>query len=216
MIILEDYSGCLVFFDKNLNYISRFDAKLNDYNDMTVDEDTNDIYLVKCVGKSDIKVIDYETKKGKPLNWLNSMPLNDETFKPRFIRVANNQIFIVNLSSPKIDQNSRELIETTFGESYIYILDKNPFNLKHLIDLKKYTLYQPWNLIVDKNSNIYTTVSQMNDKKYISNERFLCKFNKNGDPLDSMPLKHTYLSNDIIFLDDKLLFFNENNMILYA
>ena len=92
--------------------------------------------------------------------------------------MANNQIFIVNLCSLRVDQDSRELFETTLGESYIYVLDKNPLRLKNLIDLKNYAMYQPWNLIIDKNSNIYTTVSQLDGKKFISKERYLCKFNK--------------------------------------
>ena len=130
--------------------------------------------------------------------------------------MANNQIFIVNLCSLRVDQDSRELFETTLGESYIYVLDKNPLRLKNLIDLKNYAMYQPWNLIIDKNSNIYTTVSQLDGKKFISKERYLFKFNKDGDVLDCCRLEHTYLSNDMILVDDKLIFFKENFMNVYA
>jgi hypothetical protein len=185
---------------------------------MTVDEDTNDIYFVKCVGISDIKFFDYNNERMKALDWKSSKQLKiDDSFKPRFIRVLNNQIFIVNASSIQIDFEKRILKDTpSFGESYIYILDKNPFKFKLLIDLRRYAFSQPWNLIVDKDLNIYTTVYQINERKYIENKRYLCKFNKSGDLTDSVPLEHTYLSNDMIFVEDKIIFFKENEMIVYT
>ena len=92
------------------------------------------------------------------------------------------------------------------------------YYLKHLIVLKNYAMCQPWNLIVDKNSNIYTTVAQIDEKKFISKDRYLCKLNKHGDMLDCCQLEQTYLSlsNDMIFLDDKLIFLKENEIIIYS
>ena len=181
---------------------------------MAIDEDTDTvIYLVKCVGESSFKIIDYKNKIEKPFERTNIEQLKG--FKPRFIRVVNNQIFIINLCCALIDQNNRERVVDEFGGSLIYIFDKNLFKLKMKIDLEKYTMYQPWNLIVDKDSNIYTTVSEIKEKKFISKERFLCKFDKNGNQLVVIPLKHTFLSNDMIFTEDKLVFFKENEIVFY-
>ncbi len=110
----------------------------------------------------------------------------------------------------------REIIECQLGESYIYILNKYTFDIKVFIDLNKYAKCQPWNLIIDKDSNIYTTCSSIDNKRIISNERYLIKLDKDGGELLTIQLKHNYLSNDMIYIDDKLIFFKENEMIIYT
>ena len=206
ILILVD-SG-LVLLDKNLNEISKYPCELIGYNDMAIDEDTV-IYLVKCVGESSIKIVDYKNKIEKQFERSNIEQLKG--FKPRFIRVVNNQIFIISTCSLRIDQDNKQLIEELFGESRIYIFDKNSFNLKHFLNLKEIGMYQPWNLMIDKNSNIYTTAYHIDRKK-----RILCKFSIDGKLLDNIDLEHTYLSNDIIFTDDNFIFFKESEISVYS
>ena len=206
IIVLVD-SG-LVLLDKNFNEISKYPCKLIGYNDMAIDEDTV-IYLVKCVGESSIKIIDYKNKIEKQFEKSKIEQLKG--FKPRFIRVVNNQIFIISTCSLRIDQDNKQLIEELFGESRIYIFDKNSFNLKHFLNLKEIGMYQPWNLMIDKNSNIYTTAYHIDRKK-----RILCKFSIDGTLLDDIDLEHTYLSNDIIFTNDNFIFFKESEISVYS
>ena len=215
VLIVDNEIGCLGIYDKDLNIKERIGVELRDYNDMAVDEDTNDVYLVKCVGETDIKVIDYKNKKVKPIEWNRDPELKAKEFKPRFIKVFKNEIFIVNACSIRFQPDNREIIETTIGESYIYVLDKLTFRLKHLIDFKNYALCQPWGLIVDKDSNIYTTALQLNERKYLSKERFFCKLNKGGDLTECTPLCNCTLPNDIIKANDKLIFLYEDEIIFY-
>jgi hypothetical protein len=71
--------------------------------------------------------------------------LKSDKFKPRFIRVLKNRIFILNACSIRVNQETRELIETTFGESIIYVLDKATKEIKLKIDLNTFAqVKQRW------------------------------------------------------------------------
>jgi hypothetical protein len=214
IIIIDNKTGNLHFFNDNFNGLKKFDLNLIDFNDMAIDEDTNDVYLVKCIDQSRIMAFNYLTKKLKDI-YLNSKQIDDKKFKPRFIRVVNNQIFIVNACSLRINKETREIQESTFGESLIYILDKTTLDVKNIIDFNKYAMCQPWSLIVDKDSNIYTTVSSINDKKFISKERYLCKLNNCGDLLESCSLRTDILPNDIFYLNPQFFLFKENYKFVY-
>ena len=216
ILLVDSSTGSLVIFQKDFIQYDSYNLELNNYCDMAIDEDMNEIYFVKCIDHSDIKVFDYNNKKEKPIEFYKSELKKSEKFKPRFIKVNGSEVFIINACSIEIDADSREIKNVIFGESFIYVLDKNSYLVKICVNLKNYAMCQPWNLIVDKDSNIYTTVSQINEKKFISKERFLCKLNKDGDMLDCCQLEHTYLSNDMILVDNKLIFFKENLMNIYA
>jgi hypothetical protein len=215
LLLVDNTGGYLMVFDKNFIQTRLAYLGLFDYNDMAIDEETDDVYFVKCVKVSNIKVYDYKNVKEKSINWRKNDLLKSE-FKPRFIRVVHDKIFIVNACSVLIDKDTREIIECQLGESYIYVLNKYSFDIKVFIDLNIYAMCQPWNLIIDKDSNIYTTCSSIENKRTISNERYLIKLDKDGGQVSSIKLEHNYLSNDMIFIDDKLVFFKENEMIIYT
>jgi hypothetical protein len=218
ILIFDNSDGKIKIYkhsNKGLEHVDSIKTNLKDFNDMTVDEDTNDIYFVKCVGNSDIKVICNKTRKIKPVQWAVG-ELKKDNFKPRFIKVLQNRIFIVNACSFRIDSQTGEIGETTFGESYIYVLDKKTFEVKNLIDFKTYGFYQPWSLIVDIELNIYTTLSQINDRKFISEERYLCKLNRGGDIEGCFKYSPSKLPNDIFYLNEKLMIFNENEINIFS
>jgi hypothetical protein len=214
LLVVDNANGDLIIFDNNFKQTRREYLELFDYNDMAIDEETNDVYFVRCVRFSNVKVYDYNNRKERTIDWRKKDLLSNK-FKSRFIRVVHGRIFIVNACSLAIDKDTNEIIEPLFGESYIYVLDKYSFDVKVFLDLNNYAMCQPWNLIIDKDLNIYTTCALIENKRYISSERYLCKFDKGGDPQSSIPLKHNYLSNDMIFIDDKLVFYKENEMIIY-
>lgn len=216
LLLVNGKDGYLIVFDKKFIQTRRVGLGLFDYNDMAIDEETEDVYFVKCVERSNIKVYDYKNYKEKIINWSKTNLLKSEKFKPRFIRVGHDKIFIVNACSVLIDKKTREIKNSQLGENHIYVLDKNSFDIKVFIDLNERNMCQPWNLIIDKDSNIYTTCSLIENKRIISNERYLIKLDKDGGEILSIKLEHTYLSNDMIFIDDKLVFFKENEMIIYT
>jgi hypothetical protein len=214
ILITDDEKDLLFLFDEKFNVKDFNKYGLVSYNDMTVDEETNDIYSVRCIGKSDIKVIDYKTKSLKKIEWNTNEFLRSEKFKPRFIRVVKDRIFIVNASSVNVNLDTREY-RVEFGESYIYILDKDSFKIKNFIDLSTHDFCQPWNLIIYNDLNVYTTVSIIIDKKYISTGRFLIKLDGDNDK-KSDALMCSSLSNDAFIIKDKLLLFIENKFNLYS
>jgi hypothetical protein len=214
ILITDDEKDSLFLFDENFNIKDFHKFGLVSFNDMTVDEETNDIYSVRCIGKSDIKVIDYKTKSLKKIEWNKNESLTSEKFKPRFIRVVKDRIFIVNASSVNVNLDTREY-RVEFGESYIYILDKDSFKIKNFIDLKTHDFCQPWNLIIYNDLNVYTTVSIITDKKYISTGRFLIKLDGDSDKKSDARLC-SFLSNDAFIIKDKLLLFIENKFNLYS
>ena len=202
ILIYDNKNNKIDLFNSDFKWMMVY-AFLDDYefSDMCVDEDTNDVYLASCITKSDIYKVNHRTKQSDFIE-----ATDHKNFKPRFIRAINGQIIVVNACSIRFQPDNREIIETTFGESIIYIFDKQPFQIKHLIDFKNYALCQPWGLIVDKDSNIYTTVCQLNEQKFFSKERLFCKLNKGGDLLDSIPLCNYTLPNDIIKINDRVIF----------
>ena len=216
ILITDDKKNLLVLYSEDFLKKDYFPFGLVDYNDMTVDEETNDIYIVKCIGKTDIKVIDYKTKHLKKIEWNKDLLLKSEKFKPRFIRVVKDRIFVVNASSICIDPDSR-VHRVEFGESYIYILDKYSFNIIKFIDLNELNFCQPWNLIIDNGLNVYTTVYKLYDNKCVSTGRFLIKIDKSCDNFTkSGDLLSSFLPNDAYIIKDELILFIENKLYLYS
>jgi len=218
VLIFDNHNGKIKAFrivKQSLTAKGSINTNLKDYNDMTVDEDTQDIFLVKCIGnESVIKVI----RENEVVNYrLPDELLKSDKFKPRFIRVLKNRIFILNACSIRVNQETRELIETTFGESIIYVLDKATKEIKLKIDFNTFALCQPWTLLVDENLNMYTTVSSIENNKIISNKRYLCKLNSGGDILDEcQEIKTGNLSNDIFILDNSFIIINENDILGFS
>ena len=75
---------------------------------------------------------------------------------------------------------------------------------------------QPWGLIVDKNLNIYTTVSQIDENQNIINNRLLCKINKAGQAVKLIQLNINFLQNDILFSNNSFYIIKENNIIKFS
>jgi hypothetical protein len=222
VLIFDNHNGKIKAFrivKRSLTPKGSIDTKLKDFNDMTVDEDTQDIFLVKCIGnESVIKVIKEDDVEKKVVNYrLPDELLKSDKFKPRFIRVLKNRIFILNACSIRVDQETREVMDTTFGESIIYVLDKATKEIKLKIDFNTYGLCQPWTLLVDENLNMYTTVSTIDINQIIPNERYLCKLNSGGDIVeDSKEIKTTNLTNDILILDNSFIIINENDILGFS
>ena len=218
-ILIYDSKTCTInLYDSNFtktgNFLIENSQKISNFNisDITIDKETNDIYCVSCFGISSILRIDYLTKETVCLK-----ADSNKFFKPRFIRVVNNQIFIVNLCSLRIDQESREM-ESIFGDSSIHIYDKNPFRIKFSVSLKEYSMCQPWGLVVDKQSNIYTTVSKVNKtKNSVSKGKYFLKLTKNGEYVEETLLneKIDFLCNDMFYLNNMLLIYKENLIYCY-
>ena len=216
IVIYDNKTYCLRVFDSLFKIIRSLSLSENNwktFNDMTVDEDTNDIYFLKCIESSGLLKIDYKEDQFKIVD-LQDERIDKEKFKPRFLRVLNDQIFILNGCSLYIDPDSREF-ENKFGDSLIFIYDKSPCKLKHVVDLKLYAMCQPWNLIFDKESNIYTTVFQINQKQFVSNERYLIKLTKHGDLIATAVLNEiNFLANDIFYSREQFLFYKESCIYL--
>jgi hypothetical protein len=222
VLIFDNYNGKIKAFrivKRSLTSKGSINTNLKDYNDMTVDEDTQDIFLVKCIdNESVIRVIKEDDVEKKVLIYrLPDELVKSDKFKPRFIRVLKNRIFILNACSIRINQETRELIETTFGESFIYVLDKASKEIKFKIDFTKFAFCQPWTLLVDENLNMYTTVSTIDTTQIISNKRYLCKLNRGGDIVEELKeIKTTNLSNDILILDNSFIIINENDILGFS
>ena len=202
VLITDDANGKLLIFDKNFKALTNNDACLQGSSDMTVDEDTNDIYLVKYDGNPHLRVISNHSTKRHQYN------MND--FRPRFIKVANNQIYIVNACSLRFESEKRI---PHFGESSIYIFDKNSYDEpKFKINFNDHQMCQPWTLIIDNNLNIYTTVFKMTEKK----SRYLCKLNKERCVEECLPLDRNLLANDIFYLKKRFLVIEESEINVYS
>lgn len=215
IIVFDEFTGNFHVFSKNFEkklYIIPTNLKF--YNDMTVDLDTNDIYVAKCVQPVNIKVIECNNNDIKDVIWKNGV-VDMHTFYPRTLKVLNDKIYIVNACSFKMNVEARILQDIKFGDSCIYVLDKKSFNLFKKIDLKNYSLLQPWSLIVDQNMNIYTTAYSVDYRKgEISEKRFLCKIWPNGE-LTVRELSRCFLANDMLYVKNSLILFKENEIDLY-
>ena len=205
------------FLNQTVSKKGSLNTELKDYNDMTIDEDTDDIYLLKCINEVNIKVVNGLSKKQniKTLRLPDAL-IKSKEFKPRFMRVLKNRIFLLNACSIRIDPESREK-EVKFGESFIYVLEKETCEIKLFIDLNNYAMCQPWGLIVDQDLNIYTTLYQVNDKKYLSEDRYLCCFNSGGDLKHSSSLKNkdfkaSVCPNDIFISSEVFIVLNVNEI----
>ncbi len=67
IFIFDNFNSKITSFmflnNNKIKWIEVLDTKLKDYNDMTVDEDTNQIYLVKCIDRPKIKLINRLEKR---------------------------------------------------------------------------------------------------------------------------------------------------------
>jgi len=212
ILIFDNKTFNLNLYDSNFKIIKNYKKLFNlNLSDLCIDEDTNDVYLVSSFNKEyKLLKIEHLTKKVLPITVLN------ENFKPRFIRVLNYQIFIVNACSIRV--HNQEKIETNFGESYLYIYNKSSFRLELKIDLNNYSMCQPWGLIVDKNSNIYTTISKIDDKKCISSEKYLLKLDRFGNVSDAIIQLNeiNFLCNDMFLFKNQFVIYKENLIYFYS
>ena len=209
ILIIDNKDGALHIFDYDFNFLSLNNFQLKDYNDMAVDEVTNDIYLIKCFDESSFKVIDYTKRSVKQIDWKKP-----DEFKPKFIKIIKNEILILNVHSIKIDEPTNKF-QNDFGESILFFLNKITFRLLKKIDFTKYGFIQPWALIVDKHFNIYTTAYQLNQMKFVSNMRFLIKLNKDGDLVDCNSLENDCIPKDMIYSNGKLILLEEDFFYIY-
>jgi hypothetical protein len=89
IFIFDNFNSKITSFmflnNNKIKWIEVLDTKLKDYNDMTVDEDTNQIYLVKCIDRPKIKLINRLEKRIETLK-LPAEISSSETFRPKFIK----------------------------------------------------------------------------------------------------------------------------------
>ena len=204
ILITDRSNGKLFVFDNNFDCKSSYDFYLNDYCDMAADEKENNVYLINCQDSPCLVCIDKFQ--------LKHHFFHSGKFKPRFLKVLNDQIYIMTACCLKIDA---EKVSEEFGESKIYILDKlSPtYKIKREIDLSCYQIVQPWTIIVDTKLNIYTTVFQFDENKNLSEKRYLCKINKNGHIVGYVSLEISYLPNDILFSNNGFYIVKENQIL---
>jgi hypothetical protein len=139
-------------------------------------------------------------------------------FKPRSIRVIQDKLIILNACSLRINQDNGAIIEKTYGDSLIYILNKETFEIQKIIDFNnKYV--KPWSLIIDNKSNIYITVNKIDkNRTSVESERYLCKLNENGIILDDdvHKINTKYLQNDLFYSNNAFYFITENSNNKYS
>jgi hypothetical protein len=216
ILITDNSNGCLYIYDNNfLNMQAQLKLDLQNFNDICFDDQNNHVYFVKCVGHSEIKIYLINENIIRTMNksWFYSNP-----FKPRSIKVIQDKVIILNACSLRIDQDNGTIIEKTYGESFIYILNKATFDIQKIIDFNnKYV--QPWSLIIDNKSNIYTTVYK-SDKNgtSVESERYLCKLDENGNILndDVHKINTKYLQNDLFYSNNAFYFITENRISKYS
>jgi aminoglycoside phosphotransferase family enzyme len=75
---------------------------------------------------------------------------------------------------------------------------------------------EPWGLIVDKDLNIYTSVSQIVEKRFIRKERYLCKLNSSGDMIDCIKLHDDIYPRDLLLVNNSLILFDESSIFTYS
>ena len=134
---------------------------------------------------------------------------------PKSIKVFQDKIFIINACSLEIDQDKGKIIDKKFGESSIWILDKKSFSVLLNLNLYRASI-QPWSIIVDNKSNIYTTLFKVNENKCIEKERYLCKINEKGNFLSEQKLMTKYLQNDMFYSNHMFYMINEKSIIKYS
>jgi hypothetical protein len=178
-----------------------FDFNLKRYSDMCLDDLTNDIYFVNFFGRSEIKIVNYDENR---IYQIFKDDLKD--FKPFRIKVVDDQIIILNACSLRINLETRDLIKTAFGGSFIYIFNKHSKEINLKIDLEENGFYQPWCLFVRKNA-IYTTALQCLDTT-ISNERILLKIQNEH----LTPIQIEKINEEIP--NDSCLFTNNNRLVI--
>jgi len=206
ILITDNSNGGLFVFDKYFNYKSNHSFGLYSSCDMAVDEETNIVYLISFIKPPVLRLVDLY-KGSSNGHYL----LFSDKFVPRFIRVLNNQIYIVTACSLKIEPNNT--VSQYSGESKILVLDKQSVECKFTIDLSP-QFSQPWGLIVDKDLNIYTTVFKTDEDDFINN-RYLCKINKHGQGVKLTSIRINYLQNDIHFLQNSFYIIKENQISKY-
>ena len=207
VLVTDDASGDLFIFKNGLPDSSKkIKLFLEKYNDMTVDEETNNIYFVKSIGGSEIKIY-YPA-----INQYDVIKIN---CTPKSIKVFQDKIFVVNICSLHIDQENGKIIAKTLGESSIWVLDKKSFSVILNVRLKE-AFIQPWSIIVDNKSNIYTTLFKVNENKCIEKERYLCKIDEKGNILSEIKLNTKYLQNDMLYSNHIFYMITENNIIKYS
>ena len=69
---------------------------------------------------------------------------------------------------------------------------------------------------MDKDLNIYTSVSQIDEKRFIRKERYLCKLNSSGDMIDCIRLHDDIYPRDLLFVNDSLILLDESSIFTYS
>ena len=212
LLIADTTIGVLYVLNSDFKSQAKIiDYNLKNYADMCIDEETNDIYFVSFMDRSEIKIVNHAT------NSTNQIYRDDwDDFKPFRIKVFDDKIIILNASSLRINQKTRDLIETNLGDSFIFIFEKSTKKLKLKIDLKLFGYYQPWSLFVNKKSNIiYTSVLKSLDGT-ISNERVLLKFqNDDLTPIQIENVNEEFPNDSFLFNNNRLVILKEESINFY-
>ena len=214
ILITDNETGCLNLYNSRFEFETTRNESLGDYCEMTVDNDTDEIYLVKPFGLEYSKgyKIKHLTSSGSKSLRMNNQ--NDsEDFRPRSIKVVDDKIYITNAVSVRLNPVTRQFEETTIGENCIYIFHKSSFELYLKINLNDQQLIQPWSLFVDKNSNIYTTAFML-DNQVVSKERYLFKINEKLENCGAMK-ECNFLTQDLLYFDNKIVAIFETELISY-
>ena len=217
MLITDTSNGTLYIYRHDLVSIRlQVKLKLYDYNDMSFDDEKNDIYFVKCIGNCEITIYMCNQNRIKKIDksWFTN-----NSFRPKSIKVNKDKLYILNACSVRIDQDNGEIIEKTFGDSLIYILNKITFDIQKIIDFNN-EYSQPWSLVIDNELNIYTTLYKINKENHVEiTERYLCKLERNtGIILDNCihKLNTKYLQNDLFYTNNTFYFVTENGINKYS
>jgi hypothetical protein len=207
-IFVGDYKlQRIIVFDENFKYITEFGNDIAKApNTITADKLTGFIY---CTDYWYDKVTIWRGEYPDDLNSIGNYRctnylLNSEFScdSPSYIQICHDKIFIVSAVELETEETSLKLKEIKKGSNSIFVFDK--INLENLFTIRLKDWIEPYGLVVDQNSNIYTSASEIDNENNISSTASLFKFDKNGCLLSKIQFSN-YIPIDFYIHENKIL-----------
>ena len=212
-IFVGDYKlQCIFVFDENFNKITEFGHDVAKApNTITMDKITGLVYCTDywydkvSIWYGEQPSSDYGDNCKTTGNFhCTKYTLSNEFTcdSPAYIQIADSKIFIVSAVELEIEENTSKLKDIKKGANCIFVFDKIKLCILFKIKLKDWI--EPYGLVVDSQSNIYTSASNLDNDNNISTTAYLFKFDKNGCLLNKMQFSN-WLPIDFYIHENRVL-----------
>ena len=182
-------------FDSNFKLKNKIGNKLKHSNHMNIDTE-NGINILYISHMFDNEITLWNTQNG---SFITKIDIDG----PKDVKFNRDHLFVINQPEVKINWENNQIIQISKGNC-VSMIDKNSLEIRRKIQFNGF--YLPNSLHLTNDIYIYTIAYKLDTDGFMSKNKHLFILDYEGNILKSFELKNIFCFNDVIYLENKIIF----------